>query len=192
MSAEQVQIVSKQESSPALERIAVTQFVKPRHGEKMRFEVNLVAESLDGMKKKAVVEPNLPTWGSFEIMCDEGGALGGTDTAPPPLGYLSAGIAFCLLTHLSSFIRSKRLNIDNLKIEQRTKFATTLVTEAEEAGDFRGECEGVETHIIVEGDHSADEVRQLAVESENACMAMQAIMDATPTNTKLYLNGSAI
>lgn len=192
MSAEQVQIVSKQESSPALERIAVTQFVKPRHGEKMRFEVNLVAESLDGMKKKAVVEPNLPTWGSFEIMCDEGGALGGTDTAPPPLGYLSAGIAFCLLTHLSSFIRSKHLNIDNLKIEQRTNFATTLVTEAEEAGDFRGECEGVETHIIVEGDHSADEIRQLAVESENACMAMQAIMNATPTNTKLYLNGSEI
>jgi uncharacterized OsmC-like protein len=158
----------------------------------MRFEVNLVAESLEGMKKKAVVEPNLPTWGAFEIQCDEGGALGGTDTAPPPLGYLSAGIAFCLLTHLSAFIRAKGLSIDSLTIEQRTKFATTLVTEAEEAGDFRGECEGVETHVIVNGDHSAEEIRQLAEESENACMAMQAIMNATPANTKLYLNGNEL
>lgn len=192
MSTETDQIVTKQADSPALQKIEVTRFAKPRRGEKMRFEVNLLAESLDGMKKKAVVEPNLPTWSSFEILCDEGGALGGTDTAPPPLGYLSAGIAFCLLTHLSAFIRSKRLNINNLKIEQRTRFATTLVTEAEEAGDFRGECEGVETHIIVEGNHSAEEIRQLAEESENACMAMQAIMNATPTDTRLYLNGNEI
>ena len=186
------EIVTKLSASPALEKINVTEFVKPKHGERMQFEVNLTAESLDGMKKRAVVEPNLPTWGVFELQCDEGGALGGTDTAPPPLGYLSAGIAFCLLTHLSAFIRSKGLNISNLKIEQRTKFATTLVTDAEAEGDFRGECEGVETHIIVEGDHTADEIRQLAQESENACMAMQAIMNATPTNTSLYLNGSAI
>ena len=192
MTAQQNDIVTKLEASPALEKIEVTHFVKPKHGDKMKFEVNLVAESLDGMKKKAIVEPNLPTWGSFEIQCDEGGALGGTDTAPPPLGYLSAGIAFCLLTHLSAFIRSRGLNIEALKIEQRTRFATTLVTDAEEAGDFRGECEGVETHIIVEGDHSADVIRQLAAESENACMAMQAIMNATPANTKLYLNGSEI
>ena len=192
MNTQSGQIVVKQESSPTFEKILVTQFEKPRHGEKMRFEVNLVAESLDGMKKKAVVEPNLPTWGAFEIRCDEGGALGGTDTAPPPLGYLSAGIAFCLLTHLSAFIRSKGLDIDSLRIEQRTKFATTLVTEAEEAGDFRGECEGVETHVIVEGKHTAEEIQQLAEESENACMAMQAIMNATPANTKLYLNGKEL
>lgn len=192
MSTQTDQIVAKQEAGPALEKIEVTQFVKPRHGEKMRFEVNLAAESLDGMKKTAVVEPNLPTWSAFEIRCDEGGALGGTDTAPPPLGYLSVGIAFCLLTHLSAFIRSKGLQIDKLKIEQRTNFATTLVTEAEEAGDFRGECESVETHLIVEGNHSADEIRQLAEESENACMAMQAIMNATPTNTRIYLNGDEV
>ncbi len=192
MNAVKQEIVSKLQASPALEKIDVTEFVKPRHGEQMKFEVNLVAESLDGMKKKAVVEPNLPTWGSFEIRCDEGGALGGTDTAPPPLGYLSAGIAFCLLTHLSAFIRSKGLDIRHLKIEQRTKFATTLVTDAEDEGDFRGVCEGVETHIVVEGEHDADDIRQLAQASENACMAMQAIMNATPTNTTLYLNGSKI
>ncbi len=192
MSDPQQRIVSKRAESPQLEKIEVTKFVKPRHGEQMNFEVNLVAESLDGMKKRAVVEPNLPTWGVFEIDCDEGGALGGTDTAPPPLGYLSAGIAFCLLTHLSAFVRSKNLAIDKLRIEQRTRFSTTLVTDAEEAGDFRGRCDGVETHIVVEGRQTPEDIRALARESENACMAMQAIMNATPTNTTLYLNGDKI
>lgn len=185
-------IVTKHSASPKLEKIEVTNFVKPKHGEQMDFEVNLVAESLDGMKKRAVIEPNLPTWSPFQLQCDEGTALGGTDEAPPPLGYLSAGIAFCLLTHLTAFIRSKKFDISNLKIEQRTRFSTTLVTDAEAEGDFRGRCEGVETHIVVEGTHSADEIRQLAQESEKACMAMQAIMNATPTNTSIYLNGSSI
>ena len=112
--------------------------------------------------------------------------------SPPPLGYLSAGIAFCLLTHLSAFVRSKKLNIDSLSIEQRTRFATTLVTEAEDEGDFRGRCLGVETHIIVEGDQTPEEVQQLAMESENACMAMQAIMNATPTNTTIHLDGEEV
>ena len=185
-------IVSKHESSPALEKITVTEFVKPRLGEQMSFEVNLRAESLDGMKKRAIIEPNLPTWSPFEIHCDEGGALGGTDEAPPPLGYLSAGIAFCLLTHLTAFVRSKKLDIDSLSVEQRTRFATTLVTDAEAEGDFRGRCLGVETHIIVEGDQSPDDIKQLARESENACMAMQAIMNATPTNTTIHLNGETV
>ncbi len=185
-------IVSKHESSPALEKITVTEFVKPRLGEQMSFEVNLRAESLGGMKKLAIVEPNLPTWSPFEIHCDEGGALGGTDEAPPPLGYLSAGIAFCLLTHLTAFVRSKKLDIDSLSVEQRTRFATTLVTDAEAEGDFRGRCLGVETHIIVEGGQSPDDIKQLARESENACMAMQAIMNATPTNTTIHLNGEAV
>ncbi len=185
-------IVSKHETSPTLEKISVTEFVKPRLGEQMSFEVNLRAESLEGMRKRAVVEPNLPTWSPFEIHCDEGGALGGTNEAPPPLGYLSAGIAFCLLTHLTAFVRSKKLDIDSLCIEQRTRFATTLVTEAEAEGDFRGRCLGVETHIIVEGNQSPDDIKQLAKESENACMAMQAIMNATPTNTTIHLNGETV
>ena len=89
MNTQSGQIVVKQDSSPAFEKVTVTQFEKPRHGEKMRFEANLVAESL-------------------------------------------------------------------------------------------------------EGNHSAEEIQQLATESENACMAMQGIMNATPANTKLYLNGTEL
>jgi hypothetical protein len=56
--------------------------------------VSLEAESLDGMKKRAVVTLEQPVGSSFSILCDEGAYLAGEDTAPPPLAYFSAGIAF--------------------------------------------------------------------------------------------------
>ena len=33
-------------------------------------------------------------FGKFEIICDEGLSLGGDDTAPPPLAYFAASVAF--------------------------------------------------------------------------------------------------
>ncbi len=180
------------DQSPTLTTFEARPFKKPRPGEQMVFEVNLMAESLDGMRKRAVVEPNLPTWSAFALTCDEGTALGGDDTAPPPLGYLSSGIAFCLLTHLTAFIRAKKMAVDRICIEQRVNFSTTLVTDAEKMGDLKGNCDGVETHVIVEGSETEENIRELARVSENACMAMQSIINATPTSTHLHLNGKQI
>lgn len=56
--------------------------------------VTLEAESLDGMKKRAIVTLEKPEGSTFSILCDEGAYLGGEDTAPPPLAYFSAAIAF--------------------------------------------------------------------------------------------------
>lgn len=44
-------------------------------------------ESLDGMRKLAHVQ-------GFEVLCDESERVGGTNTAPSPLGYFTAGIGF--------------------------------------------------------------------------------------------------
>jgi hypothetical protein len=57
-------------------------------------KVVLEAESLDGMKKRATVTLEQPAGSTFSIICDEGAYLGGEDTAPPPLAYFSAAIAF--------------------------------------------------------------------------------------------------
>jgi hypothetical protein len=57
-------------------------------------KVSLQAESLEGMKKRAIVTLEQPEGSTFSIICDEGAYLGGEDTAPPPLAYFSAAIAF--------------------------------------------------------------------------------------------------
>jgi hypothetical protein len=52
-----------------------------------RFSFDLRAQKTVRQQKKAM-------FGSFEIACDEGEQIGGDNTAPPPLAYFAASIAF--------------------------------------------------------------------------------------------------
>jgi len=85
-------IVKKLEEAPSQ--------VPPQSGPpgtlEIRIRVN--AETLGGQKKRAEVWGETATGAKrnsrWEMYCDEGRAVGGEDTAPPPLAYFSAGIAF--------------------------------------------------------------------------------------------------
>ncbi len=53
----------------------------------MRFTFDVAARTGERQLKAA-------TFDSFEILCDEGAAIGGDNTAPPPLAYFGAALAF--------------------------------------------------------------------------------------------------
>jgi hypothetical protein len=57
------------------------------------FVLEVDAEALEKMRKVARVQIPL-IQESFTIHCDEGEAVGGDNTAPPPLAYFCASIAF--------------------------------------------------------------------------------------------------
>jgi hypothetical protein len=57
-------------------------------------QVWLTAESHDKMRKRALVSIDLPGFSPFVMWCDERTSLGGEDSAPAPLAYFSATIAF--------------------------------------------------------------------------------------------------
>jgi hypothetical protein len=56
--------------------------------------INVEAAPGRNMRKEAVVRLVQPGDTSYEIACDEGPWLGGDNTAPPPLAYFAASIAF--------------------------------------------------------------------------------------------------
>jgi len=87
------------------------------------FQVNLVteAELSKGFLKTGVVHANVPGCGAFELRCDEGNIIGGTDSAPAPLDYLSAGIAFCFLSHVSIYIKQNTLQVEGVRVEQQMR-----------------------------------------------------------------------
>lgn len=62
--------------------------------QKREIVLQVEAQSLENMRKQASVTVEHPTGSTFSIICDEGAYLGGDDSAPPPLAYFSAGIAF--------------------------------------------------------------------------------------------------
>ncbi len=55
------------------------------------------AQTIGRQKKQAEVWSEVngqPAGSRWAIQCDEGTRVGGDDTAPPPLAYFSAGLAF--------------------------------------------------------------------------------------------------
>ncbi|OFZ72391.1 MAG: hypothetical protein A2W04_00045 [Betaproteobacteria bacterium RBG_16_64_9] len=67
---------------------------RPQPGAAMEIRIQVNAESLGKMKKRVVVKGMRADSSTWEMLCDEGERVGGEDSAPPPLVYFSAGIAF--------------------------------------------------------------------------------------------------
>lgn len=57
-------------------------------------QIKVTAESKENMKKRALVALELPGFSTFSILCDEGRSIGGDDTAPAPMAYFAAAVAF--------------------------------------------------------------------------------------------------
>ena len=186
------QTVQKLEGSlPALESLPQSEIAKPRPGEPVHFNMTVIAEPTSAQGKRGILIGPRVGWGNYEIYCDEGTAIGGADEAPSPLGYMTAGIAFCLLTHITMYIHMKKLDIDRLKIELRGHFMTTMGS-LESGGQGRGACEGLTAHVIIDSSEPAERIRALLDTCKAACMAMQTAIQAVPASTKLILNGAEI
>ena len=61
-------------------------------GVRREIVIHVEAETLERQRKLARVQAG--SGSAFEMICDEGTRIGGDDTAPSPLGYFSAGVAF--------------------------------------------------------------------------------------------------
>ena len=183
----------KLESSLQPEAFQLNEFKKPRSGEDMIIDMSVIVEPLEGpMQKKATVSVNLPGWSDWEITCDEGTPGGGYDSAPAPLMYFSAGVAFCLMTHIQMAARETGLNIKSLKLEQRSQFRSKFNMETMHPKDNFGSGERFETNILIESDEPEDKIAEFVGWCEQACMAGQSIANAVQTDTNIILNGKRV
>ena len=78
-------------STPSCEGI-LESVHEPQEGREVR--VRLTAESREGMTKRALIALESQGFSPFSMWCDEGTSIGGEDSAPAPLAYFSAAIAF--------------------------------------------------------------------------------------------------
>lgn len=67
--------------------MAESPFRIERGDDGVRFTFDLTAEKSDRQRKRA-------SFAQFEMLCDEGEAMGGDDSAPPPLAYFAASVGF--------------------------------------------------------------------------------------------------
>jgi len=186
-------IVEKAHSAPKPVSFKLNEFQKPKKGEKLLIDMSVIVEPLEGpMQKKAYVSVNLPSWSDWEISCDEGTAGGGDDSAPAPLMYFSAGVAFCLMTHIQMAAQQLNLSYSYLKVEQRTQFSSDFNFETMHPKDNFGAGEKFETYVLIGSDEDPEKLAQFVGWCEQACMAGQIVRNATPLSTNIILNGQKI
>ena len=185
------QPVTKITETPPYEGLPTYERPRIRAGDPIRFSVNTIAEptSLQG-KRGYLISPG-PGWANFELFCDEGTAMGGTDLAPSPLGYLTSAVAFCLLTHITGFLHREPMRISRIKVEMRGEFWTQRPG-PDDGSQGAGGCDGFQCWVIIDSDEAPERIAGLIAVCRKACMAMQTIATAVPTATRVLLNGEEL
>ena len=148
--------------------------------------IHTVAETEDGMRKRAVVDSPAFPGVAWSIACDEGPRLGGSESAPPPLSYFAAGVAFCLLTQLTRYHEVKKLKVRSIGLEQTMRFRRTGSVLA---GTFEARALELRTVLDVRADEDPDTVAEIVRIGEQMCFAAQAITQEVPSTVEVLLNG---
>ena len=140
--------------------------------------IRIAARALPGMQKEAVVRygMNDAVW---RILCDEGPWLNGTDLAPFPLGYFSAGLAASYLSEFMSHARQQGVRIHALqvKVDSRYSMEGSLLQGTMRAG-------ALPVNLLFSADADASEAKLF----ELACLAVAT----SPADAFLRNAGSSL
>ncbi len=187
-------IVRKVDNQPTQDTLPDPSLERVKQGERMRFDAHVNVESMDaGMHlKKVTIFSNVPNGGTWELISDEGTAVGGRGTAPSPLMYFAAGLGLCMMSHVEMLGKSQDFEITSARLEQRSTWTTTMDLGAMSPTDCYGRGEQMQLNLIIESPESSERLAGFIQYCRQACMALQTIAAATPVATGLYLNGQHI
>ena len=187
-------IVRKVSNEPAQETLPDPHLTKVKEGERMRFDAHVNVTSMPaGMHlKKATIFTNVPNAGVWELISDEGTAVGGRGTAPSPLMYFAAGLGLCLMSHVEMLGQQMDIKLKAVRLEQRSSWTTTLDFGDIHPSDVFGQGERRELNLLIESDEPRDKLEDFVAWCRQACMALQTTAGATPSLTRMFVNGDAV
>jgi hypothetical protein len=143
------------------------------------------ARALGGHQKEALVTEGAQ--GScWRMVSDEGPILGGTDLAPFPLGFFSAGLQSDLLGRIQALAPSFGVQLDNLELQvlSRYTFSGSFF-----AGTGQGSTQPVDVKMTANSAAPASAVAALLASAVYASPAFGALRQSMTNNFALYVNG---
>ena len=187
-------IVRRTDAAPQQKTLPDPSFEKVRQGDRMRFDAHVNVEAMPQGKhlKKATIFSNVPNGGTWEIISDEGTAVGGRGSAPSPLMYFAAGLGLCLMSHVEMLAKGRGFTITSARLEQRSTWTTTLDLGAVTPREVTGEAREMRMNLMIESPDSPETVAEFTRYCRQACMAIAAVASPTPVVTTLVLNGAEI
>ena len=141
--------------------------------------------AMGGHQKECVVTDGI-MGSAWRLVSDEGAALTGTDLAPFPLGFMSAGYQAELQGRIMRLAAARAIAINSLRTE--------LVNQYGFAGSFfrgtgRGSALAPAFRVLIESPAKADEIRALVKAASDASPLIASVRTALHNTFALYVNG---
>jgi len=118
---------------------------------------------------EVVVELFQPLGSTFRFLVDPAG-----ESAPAPMAYLSAGIAFCYLTQIGRYTAIRKLHLQDYRIVQDSSFSLPNTTQ--EKAVFAP----VHTHVYFESSQPDEYACQALTMGEQTCFLHAACRQSVP------------
>ncbi|MDJ0928951.1 MAG: hypothetical protein QNJ73_15035 [Gammaproteobacteria bacterium] len=145
--------------------------------------------ALDGMQKEAVVEYG-PTGAVWRLLCDEGPWLNGTDLAPFPLAFFTAGLAATIMSDFLAEAADRKIRIDQLELRQDNFF--TMDGSAVK-GTMAASVEPIRLVLTASGDTHAAELEDIAaIALEDRSATALSLREFLPSRFSIELNGKPL
>ena len=148
----------------------------------MAFRVQVRA--LEGMQKEAVVSSN--TGSAWRMVSDEGHYLNGTDLAPFPLAFFTAGLQFSFISELLRHAEVHDVGLKTVALRQDNYY--TMEGSALR-GTMLGDAKSAEIQVEIASDASEDIIGRLVRLAEASSPAQAVMRDVLKNTFSLRFNG---
>lgn len=151
--------------------------------------IRTMARPLVGMQKEALMQYG-PTGTVWRLVCDEGPWLNGTDLAPFPLAFFTAGLAASFMSAFAEEAVECNIPIDSLKLRQDNFF--TMEGSALK-GTMTADAQPVQVTFSARGNASISEFEQIAKAAVQVrCPAERCLNQALASNFTVRANGEEL
>jgi len=169
----------------APESLALPALAAPAGQQAIKVEVR----SLPGMQKEAIVSALAPQAGVWRIVCDEGPYLNGTDLAPFPLAFYTAGLQFSLIFRVLAAAKSQNVALNSLQLSLDNYYT---MKGSFIKGDATGGAKPAEALIRIESGADEGALRGVVQNAVQCCPGQSLMRDVLDNVFSLHVNGQAV
>jgi uncharacterized OsmC-like protein len=174
---------------PSFYKIARRPSASPARGDRSATATTAVRveiRALDGMQKEAIVTPLEPGGSAWRMVSDEGPYLNGTDLAPFPLAFFTAGQQLCLMSELLRLAAARDVELHALAVGHDNRYT---MSGSMLRGDMTGGALPAETVVALTADASAREIARLVRDAASASPGQAVMRDVLANRFSLTCNG---
>jgi organic hydroperoxide reductase OsmC/OhrA len=157
----------------------------PPHSEQSEIAVRTYARALEGMQKEAIVAYG-PTGKVWRMVCDEGPYLNGTDLAPFPLAFFTAGLVASYMSEILALLKERGIVYREIELVQDNRY--TMEGSAVK-GTMTGAALPVDLDLRIETDVDRAALHNILADAVAASPAGGLLREPLTSKFALRVNG---